>query len=387
MIKIRWNDIKLQTKFLLIFLIASIVISAVSLYAFGALRKAYNQELYDKGVQLMVLFAESVHKDMEQVIYDSENILGDKSLQKNLSEIARSKDKEVIYNSGQHISDRLIELRMLSTDIEALYLVDNNGKQYGRFEVNYRIKEEHLKEVIALARAAEGREVWVYLPEVTDNLILARDIREARDLTLNSLGTLIISVRFDSIVNRTSRILANMGMEPLVAIYQNGEGLYVDTVLENVSIPEEYTIHDTDAGAYFCCSYSFPRTGWDYVTAIPYDSIFHTVSSVLTVAIWVLLGTTVLVIVLGTRTTSSIIKHIEKLILQCDAFGRGEYVANSETNAEYKKRKDEIGKLYRHFDRMASENDKMIQETYVQQQLLLETQVSNLRAQIRPHFL
>lgn len=121
--------------------------------------------------------------------------------------------------------------------------------------------------------------------------------------------------------------------------------------------------------------------------ALPYDSIFQTVNHALMVSLWILAGTFIFVILSGCHMTASIVKHLEKLILQCDAFGRGEYVAVRDSSNPHQKRKDEIGKLYRHFDYMAAENKKMIQEIYVKQQLLLETQVSNLRAQIRSHFI
>ncbi len=164
--------------------------------------------------------------------------------------------------------------------------------------------------------------------------------------------------------------------------------MYVsDEVMQNLDMKGEYSVKDTSRGKLFYCSYSFSKTGWDYVTAVPYDNIFQTVNQALKTSLSVLICVVILMLLAGTKMTASIIRHIEKLIIQCDVFGKGEYKPGSEIYEMYRSRRDEIGKLYRHFDRMARENGKMIQENYVKQQLLLETQVSKLQAQIRPHFI
>ncbi len=386
-VKNRWNDITLRSKFLLIILIACILIGMGSLYAFHNIKKAYNQELYDKSVQLMTLLAESIQNELDRVIYDSENMISDKSLQKNLSDIFRSDDRECIFYASRSLEDRILELRFYSTDIESLCLIDSTGKQYGRYEFMNTIEEWDLEKMASVGREAKGREVWIFNPEFTGELIMVRDIREAQDFTLNSIGTLIMKVKLDNIVTRVCKPLKDADMEPLIAIYYNGDEMYGNEVLTGISIPQKYAVYDSEWGKFLCSYYPFSKTGWDYMMALPYDSIFQTVNHALMVSLWILAGTFIFVILSGCHMTASIVKHLEKLILQCDAFGRGEYVAVRDSSNPHQKRKDEIGKLYRHFDYMAAENKKMIQEIYVKQQLLLETQVSNLRAQIRSHFI
>ena len=386
-VKNSWNDITLRRKFLLIILITCILIGVGNLYAFRNMERAYNQELYAKSVQLMTLLAESIQNELDRVIYDSENMISDKSLQKKLSDISRSDDREKIFYASRSLEDRILELRFYSTDIESLCLIDSTGKQYGRYEFMNTIEERDLETMASVGREAKGREVWIYNPEFTEELVMVRDIREAQDFTLNSIGTLIMKVKLDNIVTRVCKPLKDADMEPLIAIYYNGDGMYENEVLKELSMPQKYAVYESEWGKLLCSRYSFLKSGWDYVMALPYDSIFQTVNHALMVSLWILAGTFIFVILSGCHMTASIVKHLEKLILQCDAFGRGEYVAVRDSSNPHQKRKDEIGKLYRHFDYMAAENKKMIQEIYVKQQLLLETQVSNLRAQIRSHFI
>jgi len=248
-----------------------------------------------------------------------------------------------------------------------------------------------VEEMVEIARAGNGREAWVFFPELSDSLILVRDVRERKNFTFKSLGTLIIKVDFEAIVERSNNVLKSTGTNLTVAVYREDEQMYVSSPvladLPGIPAGEDYHIYDTDEGKMFCCSYTFSKTGWKYVTALPYDNIYETVNRAIQTSLAVMFSVIVVILLVASRLVASIIKHIEKLTLQCDAFGRGEYVLVGKNYNKYHERGDEIGKLYRHFDRMASENDKMIKEIYVKQQLLLETQVSNLKAQIRPHFI
>lgn len=383
------RDIKLQTKFMLIFLATGIIVCLGNLFAFQILKNAYNEELHDKSVQLMTLFAEDVQAELERVTYDSENMISDEQLQNYLSEIQyKADDIDRWYRATTQIASRIKDFRFYSEDIDYVYLIDADGKKYGRFDVELNISQEYVEQMIEAAHQANGREAWVFYPELSDSLILVRDVREKKDFTFNSLGTLIIKVDLATIVQRSRKVLQDEGTNLMVAVYRGGENMYAtDEILTEFPMAEGYQIHDTDLGKMFCCTYSFPKTGWDYVTALPYDGIFETVNKSLQTSLTILVCVVVLTLLFGTKMATSIIRHIENLILQCDAFGKGEYVLEGEDYDKYYDRGDEIGKLYRHFDRMASENDKMIQEIYVKQQLLLETQVSNLQAQIRPHFI
>lgn len=375
-----------------IFLITGLMIGIGNIIAFQILKNAYDQELYRKSVQLMTLFAEDIQAELERVTYDSENMVSDEQLQNYLSEI-QYKEDDIIrwYNATVQIANRINSFRFYSEDIDYVYLIDVGEMKYGRFDVELNISQEYVEEMIEIAKQANGREEWVFFPELSDSLILVRDVRERKNFTFNSLGTLIIKVDFEAIVNRSNKVLQDVGTNLMVAVYRQGEEMYVGdpTLTELPAIPagEDYQIYDTDQGKMFCCSYTFSKTGWNYVTALPYDNIFETVNRAIQTSLMVLAGVIVFILLFASRMVASIIKHIEKLTLQCDAFGRGEYILGGENDHKYHERGDEIGKLYRHFDRMASENDKMIKEIYVKQQLLLETQVSNLKAQIRPHFI
>ena len=143
----RWfRDIKLQTKFLWIFLITGLIIGIGNVIAFQILKNAYDQELYRESVQLMTLFAEDIQAELERVTYDSENMVSDELLQNYLSE-TQYKEDDIMkwYNATVQIANRINAFRFYSEDIDYVYLIDGDGMKYGRFDVELNISQEYVE--------------------------------------------------------------------------------------------------------------------------------------------------------------------------------------------------------------------------------------------------
>lgn len=377
---------KLQTKFLLITLITGIFVCIGNLLAFQILQTVYSNELYNKSVQLLTLFAENVQAELGRVAYDSENIISDEVLQKSLSAMKNNSSMSEWISANREVTKRIESMDFYSEDINYVYLISADGGKYGRFDVDNNMSVENIEELIALAHQAKGREVWAVNSEIEDSLIFVREVREAKDFTLERLGTLMIKVDLADIVKRTNKVLYDTGTSIRIAIYQEEARMYAsDKLVSELPLKKGgYDIYETEEGKVLSSYYTFKENGWTYVTILPYTNIFQSVNRAFWISLVVLGSIVLLTLWINNKLTRSIIKHIENLTRQCDIFAKGEYVPIRE---EYRFRKDEIGRLYRHFDKMTAENEKMIQEIYVKQQLLLEAQVSNLRAQIRPHFI
>lgn len=384
------NNMKLMNKFMFISLLIVTLTIVANLLNFYVLKNAYDKELYDKSLQLLSLFAEDVQTELEQIVYDSESIITDDMLQRELSAIKNCTEGTEEWLEAFHgVKERIGGLGFYSEDIKYIYLRSEDGKSFGKFSDDQKLLAKYEEQLINSAQGINGRERWVYIPEMTGELVLVREIREKKDLTLNNLGTLMLKINLEDIINRCNALLLKKDVSIKVAIYQNDDMIYAseNAVGEIELCDESYNISDTSIGKMFCVYYTFNESGWTYVTAIPYTDIFRSVNLAVRTSLLVVFGITIIAIVLSVMLTKSVVKHIDNLIAQCDFFAKGEYIPASGMCENYRTRQDEIGKLYRHFDRMATENKKMIQETYIKQQLLLEAQVSNLKAQISPHFI
>ena len=123
-----------------------------------------------------------------------------------------------------------------------------------------------------------------------------------------------------------------------------------------------------------------------YTAVLPYGEILQSLRRASALATSIAAGALALALILAWLLIASIVQHFKRLLNKYERFARGEDQPAKEI-ALYQHRRDEIGELHRQFDRMADEHRRMVEEIYVKQQLLLEAQLRQLRAQIRPHFL
>ena len=83
----------------------------------------------------------------------------------------------------------------------------------------------------------------------------------------------------------------------------------------------------------------------------------------------------------------SILVHLNKLIEKINSFKNGKAPKLSRKKYYYNQRHDELGVLHQEFDSMVQRINQLIEENYVKQILLKDTQIKMLEAQINPHFL
>ncbi len=387
--KKRFDDMKIQYKFLTIFSIVAVVMLIGNLSVFRILQKAYNKELYNKSVQLLTLFAEEVQLQLDQIVYDSESIIGNEKLQKELQVMKDSgKRSDDWLSAHRGVRETLDNTVLYSEDIKAVYLISEDKSEFAKFRSGEIISPEHKELLSESANEARGRERWVFLPEMPGTLFLTREIRDMQNVMLDRLGVLIIKINLTSIVEHLNKALLEKNAPIQVAIYQESVNIYAGSQVMSKLMPgtSDFEIYDTEDGKFFCTYHTVEGYNWTYVIATSYADIFNSVNRAVKISLFVMLCVMSLTLFVGSKMAETITKRIIKLSRQCDIFSKGEYVPLGEDGQCYNGQ-DEIDTLYRHFDKMAAENARMIQDTYVKQQLLLEAQVSNLKAQIRPHFI
>lgn len=387
--RIRKHEIRLQERFLLIFLLTGIFIGAGNLLALRIMRSAYNVELHRKSIQLLGLFAGSVQDEIDRVVEDSDSVISDESLQESLSVIKDGTNgRSGWYDAHLELQERIAAFNFISRYIDYVRLIDADGGRYRRTGKEYANLNGYEDALAESARQAGGRETWLYLPEFDGSIFLVRQIREKKNLSLENLGLLIMKVDLEGIVEDVNEPLLKEGIPALLSIYQGDERIYGDPAFADGRTEQgQYRILQQGGEKWFACSYYFKESGWDYAAVLPYSGIFRSVSHAGRLSLLLYAAILVAALLLGAGMIRTVVKYIEDLCGQFDLFARGEYESNGREHEKVRARSDEIGKLYRHFDRMVTENRKMIQENYVKQQLILEMQVANLRQQIGSHFI
>ena len=239
----------------------------------------------------------------------------------------------------------------------------------------------------ALASGNSGRAVWLTEESPAPRLLLLREVREIEGLTFQPLATVAIEVDFPALVEQYRRGMAQTGTPLRCGVYRAGICLYAsdETVRTLPEGADGYTRMKLDGQDVLCVRYT-AADGMRYAALTDYSGIHTTLFFSFTLTIVVILASMLLAIFISVVLMDSILGHLQILIGKLDAFAAsGKPVA--ETASPYHGRKDEIGVLHGHFDRMTRAADRLRRDKEEQQRLLQEKQMQQLRAQVRPHFL
>lgn len=209
------------------------------------------------------------------------------------------------------------------------------------------------------------------------NLYLTREIRRTQGLSLEHLGVILAQVDVEGLVRRCVNVQSGLGL----AIWVEDECVYDTTGLE-----AGWTGEAGDGmlvGDRFVVSRQ-SRRGWRFVVSMPYEGIQRSIDGATRGSLALLAGA--LGLAISALLTRSITDHLGRLLDKFDAYQRGR-LPEERAGEEYAARRDEIGRLHRHFDRMAREHKRLTDENYERMVLLKEAQYSQLQQQVRPHFL
>ena len=392
MIQHIWRNIKVRTKFLFILTLAMLLVLSGVLATFRMPYKAYDRQLYQSSTQVITLFAGQIQSELDDVREISMRILSDNVLQKNLGLLKRLPINTTAWVEAKNeVADRMANFSLWFSSGFSLQLKTPAGTTFSRFFRNAYVPDsDMLPERIQDAANHEGRAVWRLESrdgEMT-HLFLLREIREMEGLTLDTLATLQIELDLKTIIENRLHALNALGTPLTCAVYsEDGICLYAGNErVRQITPGEDGYERIRQPGEDLLCVQYTASNGWRYVTLIDYSGISATIDRV-ALRTWVIDGIIVAVaLLLSMLLADSLLKHLRRLVDKFDAFAVNGHVEDLGTSP-YRDRGDEMGRLHRHFDRMARDYHLMMKRNFEQQQLLQEKQMQQLRAQVRPHFL
>ena len=387
----RWAaNLHVRTKFLLILLLAISLVSATALLSLHIPQAAYDEQLYQSSAQMITLFADQIESELTSFESMSYRILSDTALQKDLSTMKRLSPGTMAWVTAHtDAGNRVAYFSLWFSNTVSFQLKAASGASFSHFFGSSVNADELTPEMVKLASGHNGRFLW-HIKESSGRpqLFLLREIREIEGLTLDTLGTMLIEVNFNSLVEKYRAGMRQTGSPMLCAIYSGDTCLYASNdAIRDLDTRDDdgYTFMNLDGQDVLCVRYTASNR-LKYVTLVDYTDINATVSKATMMTIIVIVAAMVLALVISAILISSILKHLRILLQKFDAFAMDGRPVLKE-NSPYLHRQDEIGQLHRHFDRMTRGWDKMIHDRDEQQKLLQEKQMQQLRAQVRPHFL
>lgn len=390
LVRPRLSNIKLRTKLVWIVGGTLLVVFFSTFLTARIPYSAYDAQLYLRSAQMITLFSEQLQTELERLGELTFRMLGDSILQRNLSIVKRAQPGSVEWVAARREAlQRLENFTLFNDDIITLQLILPNDTFLTRTPTGQPLGLEALQELRALALGRNGREILLADVLGENTLICAREIREVRDLTLESLGVLVLRIDLNRIVGRCGALLQTMGMPLSLSIYDGDARIYASADMRSLDRLRQdgYERIQIDGQRMLAVTVASEQTGWHFVTAVPYGGIDEAIERSTRLALLLSLAAMLAAFLLGYWLIASILRHFQVLLQKYAAFSQGHVPPEEDPEDPYRERKDEIGSLHRQFDAMARAHHRMIQDNFAKQQLLQEAQLHQLRAQIRPHFL
>ncbi|QAY66039.1 cache domain-containing sensor histidine kinase [Paenibacillus protaetiae] len=356
-------------------------------YAFGT----YDSVMYKESSKALSISSMGMENELKKISTLSFSVVTDPDIQAHLWNIRTADTDYVSYVAFTKIRERMVELGALDKYVLSMQLYDVNDKEYAVGTRPVTLNQARLQRLKWEAVANKGGITWVPPDDNDSTLTATRNIRRYEELSLETLGILAIRVDVSRLFSDYAKGLDNEDSQFI--ILKDDEVVYpeqeTDIKLETLTALEKeqqgYKIIRDGGKSYFITYLSSAYTDWTYYTVTPYDQIFYTTVRMKSTVILIYGLLFVAAVLLAYQISRRITVPLEKLSLKMKRVQLGHFDYQDEENSALPM--DEVGQMQRNFRIMVERINELIQENYVKQLAIKDTQFKALQAQINPHFL
>jgi two-component system, sensor histidine kinase YesM len=376
---------KIKDKIFFIMLLLFVIFCTIGIFAFHYFSKMYEDEIYKESAKTLQLTSAVLDKELHKIEQLSFQVSTDNFVQNSLKQIKDNPKIFEVYRTKDKLIDGLVPFATQERYISSLQVVDNRGQTY-LAGYNTKLKYD-ADEMVPLAFKKKGANVWIGL-ENQNKLTASRIIRAKKNISLEYLGTLIITLDIDKLIQGTLKIPSNNGY----VITREDEIVYMSDFnnLDKNSIPaiknrSGYDIQTIDGKDYLVSFQDSEFSNLTYYHFLPFDEITKQTSIIKSWMVFYLFLVLLLIIFLSKRAASALSKPLEELTDKMKQVQKGNFEQAEFLDENYPN--DEVGQLHRDFRIMIDKINLLISENYEKQLIIKETEYKALQAQINPHFL
>ncbi|WP_199617614.1 cache domain-containing sensor histidine kinase [Paenibacillus alkalitolerans] len=380
-----------------LFLFLSLVMLSGLTITFSALYyvySIYDRQLYEKSSQLLNLSSTAIEAELRKIQRMSFGILSNGEIQSTLLAIREGNADYENFQNRAALKNTLVRHITSEHYVMSLHLIDSLNKESFAAGNNISIPDGKLENIRAETHLAEGRVRWFYPDENDSAVIMAREIRSYEGLSLTPIGTLIIRINLRKLLDdlAAGSDAAGGGLRIMsgrdAIIPDNPPAQTIPSAAATSDRQTGYDIANSNGKHVFISYIRSPYTGWTYYNIVPYNSIFDKVVYMKKMLIAGFLVTFAAAAVTGMGFARSITKPIQSFTAQMKALHKGGLESIEPGGLPpVSGHMDEVGLLHRTFRMMIARIHELIQENYVKQLSIKETEFKALQAQINPHFL
>lgn len=387
------TDIPLKKKVQIV--VSFLTLAFVCCFCFGILlvSRAANDNLLSAATASLSGAGSQISYKLETLTDTSYMILADNTVQDSLIK-AKLRDQDYIkYRRGFEAMHNIVQYyqnQFASDYIDFIGIINDYYSSYSASPYVYELPDEVVDHLRGYALEASGGAAFVTDYIGTYGLFLVREIREIDDLSLQSLGFMILCIDLDELVHDTAA-WTNQYSQPSYYIFDGDRLIYSSTEETETVVPHDfgkvdYLIDMSNGASNFVVKWDLALTGWKCEIVIPYGSITHSIKMAAAISFAVLVVGLALVMLLSNRILDAITVRVSWINDKMRMFGKDHHNLPEVPENHYYGQ-DEIGCLDRQFDCMAHQICELIDKNYVSELLRKDAELEALEKQINPHFL
>jgi two-component system, sensor histidine kinase YesM len=387
MMKIRpfYYHFKIKDKIFSIMLLLLVIFCLFGIFAFNYFSKLYEDEIYNQSAKKLQLSSAVLDKELSEIEQLSFQVSTDEFVQNSLKRIKDNPKAYEVYRMKAKLLDALVTYATQKRYITSVQIIDNHGENY---IAGFNTKIKYRSEDIPLhVFSRKGANVWSGL-ENQNKLTATRMIRGKENISLEYLGTLIITIDMDKLIRGSLKIPSDNDLvitRDDGIVYMSDFNKLDDHSIPAVKVGSGYEIMNISGKDYLIAFHDSEFSNLTYYHFLPFDNITKQSSIIKKWLIVYFLLMLLLTIFLSRRAASALSKPIESLTVKMKQAQKGHFEQFDFDGDGYPN--DEVGQLHDNFQIMINRINKLIKENYQKQLVIKETEYKALQAQINPHFL
>ena len=192
------SRISIRSRLILIYALILLTFFSVSTAFFVQGRNHYTEDLQHQTSDLLYMISFYLTVSMEEMEQETYHLVTDHTLQSEMRDYLDAQTESRKVSLWSSMNDLVLQYAGNSPYISSVTLV-SDGAVSTRGRTSYTESREDLEQVIRTADAHEGGAVWLVSHADPETVLLARSVREIRNMRLKTMGYVIYRIRLDRI--------------------------------------------------------------------------------------------------------------------------------------------------------------------------------------------
>lgn len=384
------RNVKLKWKILLIVLAVIALSGTTFVVLYNHTVYAYEERLYsDVGDRLL----ESIRKVEGQLQRLQKSVTAtatSDATQNTIRDIALAQPGYEAYYAHQKVIREINAALNQYSFIQSIYYISPDAyvTSIGS-DTSFDAVRGNAEALHKLSLSQNGRYKWLSPLPGDSAVMLLCPIRERLNLSLKDMGAIVVRVSLAQVIQ--SAIALEHPGDALLVISEGEEicrlGSKMAAVDQIARLDfDQYELISQGGAKFFTVRQRSEYCGFEYYYAASYEAIFSEFDRVRALAVWVYSALALFLVIAALLYSQSITRPLNRLVEQMKKTTADNFPQLSDRILAEPSR-DEIGILTGSYQQMLRRIERLIEENYVKQLVIKDTQYRSLQSQINPHFM